>query len=89
MAADHRAADTQARLVVAAVERLHAPIADAALVRVEAHAWPDTPFGCPEPGWQYALVLTAGYVVVARTADGLALTLHTDEDGRTIVCSSG
>jgi hypothetical protein len=89
MAADLLAADTRARLVVAAAEGLDAPVQDVALVSVEPRMWPDPALGCPEPGFLYAQVLTPGYVVVARSAAGVERTLHTDEDGRTVVCPSG
>ncbi len=82
---DQLAAGTRARLA-AAGERLQVPLAEVALVSVEPRTWPDTSLGCPEPGFQYAQVLTPGYVVVARSARGAELTLHTDEDGRKVVC---
>jgi hypothetical protein len=86
---DQLPADARARLVAAAAERLHVAVADVALVSFEPRTWPDTSLGCPEPGFQYAQVLTPGYVVVARAQGGVELTLHTDQGGRTIVCPSG
>ena len=86
MPADQLTPDARARLVAAAAERLRASPRDVALLRVEPRTWPDSSLGCPEPGFQYAQVLTPGYLVVARSAGGVELTLHTDEDARTVVC---
>jgi hypothetical protein len=77
------------RLVAAAAAHLGIPAGEVSLRRVEPRTWPDAALGCPEPGWQYAQVLTPGYLVVARAADDRELTLHADEHGRTVVCPSG
>src|SRR3954469_14515310 len=55
------------------------------LVRAERVTWPDASLGCPEPGMGYMQVLTAGYRIMARTAEG-ELAYHADEAGHVALC---
>jgi hypothetical protein len=77
----------QAALQVAADE-LFVSTDELIVVAAEAHAWPDSSLGCPEPGRAYSQIVTAGYLVTIDTADGLQeVAVHTDRIGqRTAVC---
>lgn len=45
------------------------------LVSVEAVEWPDSSMGCPQPGMNYLMVVTPGYLVKLR-ADGAIYQYH-------------
>lgn len=52
------------------------PGADAAVLKsVNAHSWPDSSLGCPQPGMSYMQVLTQGYIVQFE-ADGKVHEVH-------------
>ena len=64
-------------------------VADLEVVSATAMTWPDASLGCPQPGKMYAQVLTPGYLVVIRDADGAERRVHTNEDGSSaIVCDN-
>lgn len=46
-----------------------------ALQSVEAHTWPDSSLGCPQPGMSYMQVVTEGYIVRLE-ADGKVHEVH-------------
>ena len=59
------------------------------VVSATAMTWPDASLGCPQEGMMYAQVLTPGYLVVIRDADGAEHSVHTNEDGSSaIVCDN-
>ena len=55
------------------------------VVSATAMAWPDAGLGCPQPGMMYAQVLTPGYLVLIRDADGAERRVHTNEDGSSVI----
>jgi hypothetical protein len=48
--------------------------------------WPDTSLGCPQPGIEYAQVLTPGFRIVLE-ARGERYEYHTGRDDQFILCS--
>ena len=77
--------EVRQRLLASAAAELGLPVGQLRLVRLEARTWPDASLGCPQPGWQYAQVLTPGYEIVVQAA-GQAQTLHADTRGRCVRC---
>jgi len=57
------------------------------LLGLERVTWPDASLGAPEPGQDYAQVLTPGYRLVLE-ADGSLYSYHADKEGH-IVASGG
>jgi len=60
--------------------RLGIPPDTIVLVRSEAVEWPDSSLGCPEPGQEYAQVVTSGYRIVLAVEETY-YEYHTDFDG--------
>ena len=65
--------------------RLGIETARLSVERVEAHEWPNSGLGCPQPGMMYAQVITPGYLVVVA-GGGKRLEYHTDTRGRAVMC---
>ena len=59
--------------------------AETHILRVEARDWSDASLGCPQPGRQYAQVVTPGYLVVAWAANR-ELEYHTDTGHMIVLC---
>lgn len=57
------------------------------LVEVESVEWPDASLGCPEPGMQYAQVVTPGYRIVLRSGED-TFEYHAGETGLGVLCGS-
>ena len=55
------------------------------ILRVEAREWSDASLGCPQPGRQYAQVVTPGYLVIAGAA-GREFEYHTDTRHMIVLC---
>jgi len=64
--------------------RLNVPLAQIEGVRIEPMRWPDTSLGCPQPGQNYAKVLTAGFRIELLFRGG-TYVYHTDME-RVILC---
>lgn len=79
----------QRRAVLAARRALGAQRGgeSARLVSIEDREWPDGSLGCPQPGMVYPQVITPGYLVVLE-AGGTRHAVHTDLQGRTVVCEA-
>lgn len=63
--------------------RLGVAETDVEVVGVHPMEWADASLGLPEPGMQYAQVITPGYHVVLRAA-GLPYEYHSTLDGSTV-----
>ncbi|HEY4689870.1 MAG TPA: hypothetical protein VIK33_11190, partial [Anaerolineae bacterium] len=50
-------------------ERLSIDATQITVVGFSAEVWPDASLGCPEPGVQYAQVLTEGYRIQLKVSD--------------------
>lgn len=59
--------------------RLGISLDNIVLVRSEAVEWPDASLGCPEPGQEYAQVITPGYRIVLAVEETY-YEYHTDFD---------
>jgi hypothetical protein len=57
------------------------------VARVEAHEWPDSSLGCPQPGRAYLQVVTPGYRIFL-VAGGREYEYHTNQNSMVIRCSS-
>jgi hypothetical protein len=55
------------------------------LVSIEAVDWSDTSLGCPQEGFMYAQVITAGYIIVLE-ARGQQYQYHTDQAANVVLC---
>jgi hypothetical protein len=55
------------------------------VVLLEAVEWPSSALGCPQPGIDYAEVMTPGFRLLIRAA-GKLRTVHTDALRRAIPC---
>ena len=55
------------------------------VVSATAMAWSDTSLGCPQPDQGYAQVITPGYLVLIRDNEGTEHTVHTDQDGSSVL----
>jgi hypothetical protein len=53
--------------------------------RVEAHQWPDSSLGCPQPGQLYSQIVTPGYLIVIA-AGNKRLEYHTDNRAGVTLC---
>jgi hypothetical protein len=88
---DARVRDGDAALVVAeqvradAAHRAGVAITEVHILRIEARDWSDASLGCPQPGRQYAQVVTPGYLVIAGAA-GRELEYHTDTRHTIVLC---
>ncbi len=68
-----------------AAHRAGVALAETHILRVEARDWSDASLGCPQPGRQYAQVVTPGYLVVAWAANR-ELEYHTDTGHMIVLC---
>ena len=68
-----------------AAHRAGVALAETHILRVEARDWSDASLGCPQPGRQYAQVVTPGYLVVAWAANR-ELAYHTDTRHTIVLC---
>jgi len=55
------------------------------LVSAESVTWRDASLGCPQPGMEYAQVLTPGWQVIFTDAEGKAYDVHANENLSTFV----
>jgi hypothetical protein len=53
--------------------------------QVEAHQWPDSSLGCPQPGLLYSQIVTPGFLVVLSSGTH-QLEYHTDMRSRVVLC---
>jgi hypothetical protein len=53
--------------------------------QVQAHQWPDSSLGCPQPGQLYSQIVTPGYLVVI-SGSGKQLEYHTDARSHVTLC---
>lgn len=60
---------------------------DIKLVAAEARDWPDTSLGCPQEGFMYAQVITAGFQFTLE-AGGERYEYHTDTNDTVILCET-
>ena len=65
-------------------ERLHVPAREIRVSGSEPATWPDASLGCPEPGVQYAQVVTEGRILKLRHGKR-EYTYHADAE-RAIPC---
>lgn len=70
----------------ALASELHMPTDEVTILRYEAHNWPDTALGCPQPGRAYLQVVTPGYRVWLQ-ASGHEYEYHTDEMKLVVRCT--
>ena len=68
-----------------AAHRAGVALTETHILRVEAREWSDASLGCPQPGRQYAQVVTPGYLVVAWAANH-ELEYHTDTGHTIVLC---
>ena len=68
-----------------AAHRAGVALTETHILRVEARDWSDASLGCPQPGRQYAQVVTPGYLVVAWAANR-ELEYHTDTGHMIVLC---
>ena len=68
-----------------AAAQLNVSPSDVTIEQASAWSWPDTAFGCPEPGKMYSQVLTDGYWVKLSAA-GETLDLRLSVDGHIKEC---
>ncbi len=61
------------------------PVGELEVVEFEAVVWPDTSFGCPEPGMNYAQMTQEGYRLVLA-AGGEEFSYHGGRDQAPILC---
>ncbi len=60
---------------------------DIILLEASSVVWPDTSLGCPQPGMQYAQVLTPGYLI--RLGAGTqAYEYHTSRETTVLYCAN-
>lgn len=60
-------------------KRLGLPEASIQLERASAVDWPDSSLGCPQPGFMYSQIVTAGYRIVL-SANGKQYEYHSDRE---------
>ncbi len=53
---------------------------------IEEQEWPSAALGCPEPGFQYAQVVTPG-ALVKLSVNGQAYAVHTDAQDTLVLCN--
>jgi hypothetical protein len=75
----------QARIAVA--QQLGAQINQVNVSSVQAVEWRDASLGCPEPGMNYAQVITPGYLI-RLTANGEDFEFHSDRAGNVVTCEN-
>jgi hypothetical protein len=66
-------------------DELGVPASSIWLVEARPIQWSDASLGCPEPGMDYAQVITPGYMVTLGVGEEV-YTLHTDLEGRAVFC---
>ena len=59
--------------------------AEVHILRLEAREWSDASLGCPQPGREYAQVVTPGYLIIAAPA-GRDFEYHTDTRHTIVLC---
>jgi hypothetical protein len=74
-----------AAAVDAAAARLGVAPTDLIAERVEQREFSDAALDCPRPGAFYAQVITPGFVVIIRAAQGL-LEYHVAAGGAVVLC---
>ena len=62
--------------------------ADLTLVNLQPMEWPDSSLGCPQPDTMYMQVITPGYQLTLKDANGTTYAIHTglDPSGEVILC---
>ncbi len=87
---------SNSKLIPGSEKSLEATIADLAtqsnitsdqisVISVKAMEWSDSSLGCPQEGYMYAQVITAGYLIILE-AGGQSYPYHTDQTGNVILC---
>ena len=66
-------------------DRAAIPLDQITLVDARPVVWPDASLGCPQPGMQYAQVLTPGYLVLLA-ARGKQYEYHAGRGAAIIYC---
>ncbi len=69
----------------ALASELNVPREQITVVRFEAHDWPDSSLGCPQPGRTYLQVITPGYRVILA-AGGREYEYHTNQTAMVTRC---
>ena len=77
MTPDPGAAQLVAQARADLAQRLGLPADSFQLTRAEAVEWPDSSLGCPQPGFMYSQIVTAGYLIVLES-NGKAYEYHAD-----------
>jgi hypothetical protein len=72
-------------LIAYAAQQLVIDPGDVRVEQASPWSWPDTAFGCPEPGKTYSQVVTDGYWVILE-AHGQTLDLRVALDGAVTEC---
>ncbi|HSM70960.1 MAG TPA: hypothetical protein VK851_05405 [Anaerolineales bacterium] len=67
------------------VQRLSLPPPEINLVTAIEVTWPDSSLGCPQPGVEYAQVLTEGFLINLE-ANGNIHEYHADTSGQIVSC---
>jgi len=68
-------------------QRLCVGIDEITVVHYEEVDWPDVSLGCPQPGIDYAQVITPGYQIVL-TLDEKGFNYHADKAGIILLCEN-
>lgn len=68
-------------------QRLAVPIDEIMLVQAESVVWPDGSLGCPQPGMQYAQVLTPGFLIRLQSGDQ-EYEYHTGRGSTVVSCEN-
>jgi hypothetical protein len=79
---ERRAVEAARRALAA---RSDAPPEDMLVLSIRAVEWPDGSLGCPQPDMMYTQAIVPGYALVLQ-AGGERHTVHTDSEGRAVVC---
>lgn len=69
-------------------QRLDVDVSQVKVVQIETVEWPDSSLGCPQPGFDYLMVITPGYLIVLE-AGGQQYQYHTDQTERAVLCPDG
>ena len=67
-------------------ERLEVPTREISVLEGELVAWPDTSFGCPEPGRSYAQVVSSGSLILLDHAGTIYRYHSGGDDPRPFLC---
>jgi len=68
-------------------QRLSIPATQIKTIETKEVVWPDSSFGCPQPGIAYAQIPTAGYLILLAYS-GKEFEYHVDMRGNTFYCEN-